>query len=215
MKIVSVNVGMPRKIVWKGMHFETGIFKKPVDGPVMIRELNLDGDAQADLTVHGGAEKAVYGYASEHYEFWRKELPEVSFSWGQFGENLTTEGLMEDGLCIGDRLKVGSAILMVTQPRMPCYKLELRFDRLDMVKRFMASGRSGFYFSVVEPGEVTAGSEITFVSRDPARITVADIVSLIRNRSVDQDLLKRATKVSALPESWKEYLLEKTQRRER
>jgi MOSC domain-containing protein YiiM len=214
MKIVSVNVGMPREIVLRGMHFETGIFKKPVDGPVMIREMNLDGDAQADLTVHGGAEKAVYGYAVEHYDFWRMELPEVSFSWGQFGENLTTEGLMEDALYIGDRLKVGSAILMVTQPRMPCYKLELRFDRLDMIKRFMASGRSGFYFSVVEPGEVSARSNVEFVSRDPNRITVADIVSLIRSRSVDRDLLKRATKVSALPESWKEYLLDKATRHE-
>src|SRR5271165_6835263 len=120
MNIVSVNVGMPREVVWKGMTVRTGIFKDPVDGPVMIGELNLAGDEQADLTVHGGAQKAVYAYPAEHYEYWQHELPDVAFPWGKFGENLTTEGLLEDTLCIGDRLRVASAILMVTQPRMPC-----------------------------------------------------------------------------------------------
>jgi len=133
------------------MTVQTGIFKDPVNGPVTIRKLNLAGDQQADLTVHGGAEKAVYAYPAEHYEYWRKTLPEAPFSWGKFGENLTTEGLGEDSLCIGDRLRVGSAILMVTQPRMPCYKLALRFDRDDMIKLFLTSQRSGFYFSVRRP----------------------------------------------------------------
>src|SRR5579864_2721456 len=178
MKIVSVNVGMPREVFWKGMTVRTGIFKEPVDGPVMIAKLNLTGDQQADLTVHGGAEKAVYGYPAEHYEYWRQVLPEVSFSWGKFGENLTTEGLREDALCIGDRLRIGSAVLMVTQPRMPCYKLALRFDRNDMIKRFLISGRSGFYFSVIEPGEVSVGSKVEILSKDPHRVTVVDIVRL-------------------------------------
>lgn len=146
MKIVSLNVGMPREVVWKGMTVWTGIFKEPEDGPVMIGELNLAGDRQANLTVQGGAQKAVYAYPAEHYEYWRNELPQAAFSWGVFGENLTTEGLREDTLCIGDPFRVDSAVLMVTQPHMPCYKLDLRFDREDMIKRFLMSGRSGFLF---------------------------------------------------------------------
>ena len=207
MKVVSVNVGMPREVVWKGAKVRTGIFKEPVDGAVMIRELNLDGDHQADLTVHGGSHKAVYGYPFEHYAYWRRELPDVAFSWGKFGENLTTEGLLEDDLYIGDRLQVGSAVLMVTQPRMPCYKLALKFKRDDMIKRFLKSGRSGFYFLVVEPGEVQAGSSIEILSRDPNRVSVADIPRLYLGQTRDAGLLQRATKLSALPENWKAELL--------
>src|SRR5712692_7973911 len=207
MKIVSVNVGMPREVVWKGMTVRTGIFKDPVDRPVTISKLNLAGDQQADLTVHGGAEKAVYAYPAEHYEDWRKELPEVSFSWGKFGENLTTEGLTEDALCIGDCLRVGSALLKVTQPRMPCYKLALRFDRDDMIKRFLTSRRSGFYFSVIEEGEVRAGSEVEILSRDPHRVTVVDVVRLYLGQTRDPELLQRAMNVSALPRNWKAELM--------
>jgi len=203
MNIVSVNVGMPREVVWKGMTVQTGIFKERVDGPVAISKQNLAGDKQADLTVHGGSEKAVYAYPAEHYEYWRNELPQVSFSWGKFGENLTTEGLREDTLCIGDRLRVGSAVLMATQPRMPCYKLDLRFNRDDMIKRFLTSGRSGFYFSVIEPGEVTVGSKVEILSRDPHRVTVVDIVRLYLGQTRDPGLLQRATNVSALPDDWK------------
>ena len=206
MKIVSVNVGMPREVVWRGTTIRTGIFKEPVDGAVMIRELNLDGDQQADLTVHGGPHKAVYGYPFEHYEYWRRELPDVAFSWGKFGENLTTDGLSEDTLCIGDRLKVGSATLMVTQPRMPCHKLALKFKRDDMIKRFLKSGRSGFYFLVVEPGEVQAGSSIEILSRDPNRVSVADLPRLYLGQIRDADLLRRALTVGALPDSWKAEL---------
>ena len=203
MQIISVNVGRPREVIWKGMTVQTGIFKDPVDRPVTIRKLNLDGDQQVDLTVHGGAEKAVYAYPAEHYEYWRRELPEVPFSWGKFGENLTTEGLTEHALCIGDRLRVGSAVLMVTQPRMPCYKLALRFDRDDMIKRFLMSRRSGFYFSVVEEGEVRAGSEVEILTRDPHQVAVVDIGRLYLGQARDPDLLHRAMKVSALPQDWK------------
>jgi len=206
MKIVSVNVEMPREVVWKGMRVQTAIFKEPVDGPVTISKLNLAGDKQADLTVHGGSEKAVYAYPAEHYEYWRRELPEVPFSWGKFGENLTTEGLGEDTLCIADRLRVGSAVLMVTQPRMPCYKLALRFDRDDMIKRFLTSQRSGFYFSVVEEGEVRAGSEVEILSRDPHRVSVVDVVRLYLGQTRDPELLQRAMNVSALPRNWKAEL---------
>lgn len=206
MQVISVNVGLPREVNWKGTTVQTGIFKDPVDGPVTIRRLNLAGDQQADLTVHGGVEKAVYAYPSEHYEYWRSKLPEVQYSWGKFGENFTTEGLAEDSLCIGDRLRVGSAMLMVTQPRMPCYKLALRFERDDMIKRFLTSQRSGFYFSVIEEGEAQAGSKIEIVSRDPHRVAVVDIVRLYLRQAHDPELLHRALNVSALPQNWKAEL---------
>ena len=206
MQVISVNVGLPREVIWKGVMVQTGIFKDPVARPVKIEKLNLAGDQQADLTVHGGAEKAVYAYPAEHYEYWRKKLPDVPFSWGRFGENLTTEGLTEDTLCIGDRLKVGPAILMVTQPRMPCYKLALRFDRDDMIKRFLTSQRSGFYFSVIEEGEVHTGSKVEILSRDPHRVAVVDIVRLYLGQAHDPELLHRAMNVSALPQNWKAEL---------
>ncbi len=185
MKIVSVNVALPREVVWKSRIVRTGIFKEPVRGAVMIDALNLAGDKQADRTVHGGIKKAVYGYPSEHYEYWRKELPEITFSWGNFGENLTTEGLLEHTLCIGDVLRVGAAVLMVTQPRMPCYKLAIRFGRDDMIQRFLASGRSGFYFSVIKPGQVQAGSRVEVLSRDRNGVTVADIGRLYKHAMQD------------------------------
>ena len=206
MQVISVNVGRPREVIWKGMTVQTGIFKEPVDSQVEIRKLNLAGDQQADLTVHGGAAKAVFAYPAEHYEYWQKNLPDVPFSWGKFGENLTTEGLAEETLCIGDRFRVGSAILMVTQPRMPCYKLALRFDRDDMIKRFLASQRSGFYFSVVEEGKVQAGSKVEILSRDPHRVAILDIVRLYLGQAHDPDLLHRAMNVSALPQNWKAEL---------
>ena len=210
MNVISVNVGRPRGIVWKGMTVQTAIFKEPVDGPVKIGKLNLAGDQQADLTVHGGLEKAVYAYPAEHYEYWRKELPEVAFSWGAFGENLTTEGIREDSLCIGDVLRIGSAVLMVTQPRMPCYKLDLRFARDDMIKRFLMSGRSGFFFSVIEPGEVTTGSKIEFLERDSNRVTVVDIVRLYLGQIADPVLVQRAINRRALPTNWRTQLLLRT-----
>ena len=212
MKIISVNVGLPRDVVWKGMTVQTAIFKEPAACTVAIRQLNLAGDQQADLTVHGGSEKAVYGYPVEHYESWRKQLPEVPFSWGAFGENLTTEGLSEDTLCIGDLLRAGSSILQVTQPRMPCYKLQLRFNRDDMIKRFLMSGRSGFYCSVIEQGDVSAGSSIQILDRDPNRVTVSDIVRLYLGRARDPELLHRARNVTSLPENWRTQLRLRTQK---
>src|SRR5215469_9643852 len=207
MRIVSVNVGLPREIVWKGVTVRTAIFKEPVAGAVAIRGLNLTGDQQADLTVHGGSDKAVYAYPAEHYEYWRKQLPDVSLSWGAFGENLTTDALWEDTLCVGDLLRVGSAVLQVTQPRMPCYKLALRFNRDDMIKRFLLSGRSGFYFSIVEPGQVSAGSKVKILSRDPNRVTVADVLRLYLNQTRDPELIQRAASVHPLSLKWKSALV--------
>ena len=209
MKIVSINVGRPREVLWKGMTVQTGIFKEPVDGPVRIEHLNLAGDAQADLTVHGGKDKAVYAYPTAHYEYWRRELPETAFSWGMFGENLTTEGLSEESLFIGDQLKVGEAVLTVTQPRVPCYKLGLRFGRDDVIKRFLWSGRSGFYFAVVEPGYARAGNEIEIIERDKNGVSVADINRLFVGQTDDPKLRERAMKIDALPRIWKKQLLQR------
>ncbi|MBV9481649.1 MAG: MOSC domain-containing protein [Acidobacteria bacterium] len=207
MKILSVNVGLPREVVWKGITVHTAVFKEPVAGPVAIRKLNLAGDQQADLSVHGGPEKAVYAYPAEHYEYWRKQLPDVSLTWGSFGENLTTVGLWEDALGIGDLLSIGSAVLQITQPRMPCYKLDLRFNRDGMIKRFLVSGRSGFYLSVIERGEVAAGSKVEILGRDPNGVTVSDVMRLYLGQTRDPELLQRATNVGSLPQNWKTQLV--------
>jgi MOSC domain-containing protein YiiM len=206
MQIISVNVGLPREVVYRDTTVRTGIFKAPVEGKVKVNKLNLAGDRQADLTVHGGPDKAVYAYPAEHYEYWRRELPETTLSWGNFGENLTVTGLNESSLFVGDRLRIGSALLVVTQPRMPCYKLALRFQRDDMVKRFLASRRSGFYFRVLEQGELAAGSPIELVARDANAVSVDDIVSLYIDHTPAPELLQRALRVEALPESWKAWL---------
>lgn len=208
-QLISVNVGLPRQVQWRGRTVSTGIFKQPVEGPVAVRSLNLDGDRQADLSVHGGPEKAVYAYPSEHYAAWRAELPDAELSWGAFGENLTTAGLLEDTLRIGDRVRAGTAELVVTQPRMPCYELGIRFGRADMVRRFLKSGRSGFYFSVAEEGVAQAGDPITVVRRADHGVTVADITRLYGSDGKDEALLRRAIEIDALPASWRDFLRER------
>ena len=207
MKLISVNVGRPRIVLWKGTQVSTGIFKSPFEGTIELKQLNLCGDRQADLSVHGGPYKAVYAYPSEHYSYWREQLPQADLPWGAFGENLTTEGLFEDSLYIGDQLRIGSALLQVTQPRVPCYKITIRFDRDDMIKRFIASHTSGFYFSVIEEGEIAAGSAIEIVHRDPAEVSVADISRLyFQHAHSEPELLQRAVRLEALPASWRDYL---------
>ena len=205
MKLISLNTGLPREVEWKGDAVTTGIFKEPVKGPVMLRTLNLDGDKQADLSVHGGVSKAVYAYPQEHYEFWKKELPDMNLPYGMFGENFTTEGLFEDNLNLGDRFRVGEAEIMVTEPRMPCYKLGVKFGRADIVKRFLVSRRTGFYFAVLQEGEVRAGDTIELLSRDGNNITVADVTRLYAFEKDDLKLLQRVVKVEALSESWRDY----------
>ena len=205
MRIVSINVGLPREIQWGGKTVWTSIFKVPVTGPVRVERLNVDGDQQSDLTVHGGVDKAVYVYPAEHYKFWREQLPGVDLPWGVFGENFTTEGLLEDTVQIGDKLQAGSAEFVVTQPRMPCFKLGVRFDLPDMVKRFLHSGRTGFYLAVAREGEVAASDVVTLVARNDHAITVADIVGLYTADATNQDLLRRVAELPALPEGWREY----------
>ena len=212
MKLISLNVGLPRIVESNGQSVTTGIFKDPKQGPVMLRTLNLDGDRQADLKVHGGVSKAVYGYPVEHYKFWRRELPNMELPFGMFGENFTTEGLFEDKLNVGDRFRIGEAEVMVTEPRLPCYKLGIKFGRTDILRRFLQSRRTGFYFAVVNEGEVQAGDEIELLSRDGNNITIADITRLYAFEKDDVDTLRRAVKLEALSESWREYFQKQIQK---
>lgn len=205
MRVVSVNVGQPREVEAQGTIVLTSIFKAPVPGAVRVRQLNLDGDRQSDLSVHGGAHKAVYVYPAEHYAYWRAELTEAPLPWGAFGENLTTQGLREDSTYVGDRFRIGSTELVVTQPRMPCFKLGIRFGRPDMVKRFQQSGRTGFYLSVSEEGDVSAGDPIVLMSRGEGAFTVAEVAGLYTAEAPSRDLLRRASELRTLPEGWRNH----------
>jgi MOSC domain-containing protein YiiM len=205
MRLVSINVGLPRVVMSNGDQVLTGIFKEPVEGRIMLKTLNLDGDRQADLSVHGGPTKAVYAYPSEHYDYWKRELPEMKLPWGMFGENFTTAGLFESELNIGDKFRVGSAVVMVTEPRMPCYKLGIKFGRPDIVKKFLASERTGFYFAVLQEGEVGKGDAIELTEKNEGVVQVADITRLYGRKKRDVELLRRAIAVEALPDSWKSY----------
>ena len=205
MKLISVNVGLPRVVMSNGDPVSTGIFKEPVAGRVVLRTLNLDGDRQADLSVHGGPSKAVYAYPSEHYDYWKHELPEMKLPWGMFGENFTSAGLFESEVSIGDKFRVGSAVVMVTEPRMPCYKLGIKFRRSDIVKRFLASERTGFYFAVLREGEVGVGDSIEMIEESKHNVKVSDITLLYTREKHNVGLLRRAMEVEPLPESWKSY----------
>jgi MOSC domain-containing protein YiiM len=212
MKLISVNVGLPRLVMRHDEPVSTGIFKEPVAGRVMLRTLNLEGDRQADLSVHGGPSKAVYAYPSEHYECWKKELPDRELPWGMFGENFTTMGLLETELNIGDKFRIGTAAVMITEPRMPCYKLGLKFGRSDILKRFLASKRTGFYFAVLQEGEVGAGDEFQLIERDAHGVRVSDITQLYVGDKHNTELLRRAVAVEALPESWRSYFQNQIQK---
>ena len=204
-KLISVNVGLPRLVMSNGDRVSTGIFKEPVAGRVTLRTLNLDGDGQADLSVHGGMSKAVYAYPSEHYEYWKYELPGIQLPWGMFGENFTTAGLFESELNIGDKFRVGSAMVMVTEPRMPCYKLAVKCRRPDIIKRFLASERTGFYFAVLREGDVGAGDPIELIESSEHSLKVSDVTRLYTREKHNSQLLHRAIEVKALPENWRSY----------
>jgi MOSC domain-containing protein YiiM len=215
MKIVSLNVGLPREVLWHGRSVTTGIYKEPVAGRLALRKSNLDGDRQADLSVHGGEYKAVYCYPVEHYQYWKKELPGRELPMGMFGENFTVLGLLEEEVQLGDRFSVGSAEVVVTQPRLPCYKLGVRFGSDDMAKRFLASGRGGFYLAITQEGEVGTGDEIKVISRDANAVPVSEITRLyVLKRWGTEELasLRRALQVTVLPEDWKHYFRERMQK---
>ena len=212
MKVISVNTGLPREVKWHGRTVTTGIFKEPVLSRVSLRKLNLDGDGQADLSVHGGQYKAVYCYSFVHYDYWKRELSDRELPMGIFGENFTLDGFLEDSVHLGDEFSIGSAEVVVTQPRLPCYKLGIRFEADDMVKRFFLSGRTGFYLAVVSEGEVGAGDEVNVTSRDPNSVPVSEITRLYsekRYSNADVAWVRRALRVAAFPESWKEYFRER------
>lgn len=206
MKLLSVNVALPRTVTWKGRFVKTGIFKSPVDHRVAVRKYNLTGDQRADLSVHGGPSKAVYACPSEHYPLWRTELPDMDIPFAMSGENFTTEGMSEQTVRIGDRYTVGSATLAVSEPRVPCYKLAIRFGRDDIVQRFLQSGRCGFYFRIIEEGHTQADDLITLTAQHPAAVTVADIYNIYVTRTADPDLLQRALQIDSLGDSWREQI---------
>jgi MOSC domain-containing protein YiiM len=206
MQLVSLNTGLPREVNWHGAVVTTGISKQPVKGRVALRKLNLDGDRQADLTVHGGEFKAVYCYPLVHYDYWKRELPGRDLPMAIFGENFTADGLLENSVHLGDRFSVGSAEVVVTQPRLPCFKLNLKFGRDDMVKRFLASHFTGFYFRVLREGEVGAGDEIVPVHLDENHVSVRDIVGLYLGENDSQELRERALRVEYLAKVWRDDL---------
>ncbi len=208
-KLLSINVGLPREVEWRGETVRTSIFKSPVSGRVHVGRLNLDGDYQSDLTVHGGRDKAIYVYPHEHNVYWRELLSDVEFPYGAFGENFTTEGLLEDAVSIGDRLRFGSAEFTVTMPRVPCYKLGIRFGRADMTKLFHHSGRSGYYLSVDQEGEVEAGDSFDFISQNEAGMTIAQIYDVYTAPKPNLDLLRQAIELRELPQAWRSYFRER------
>lgn len=212
MRLVSVSVGLPREVVWKGKTVSTGIFKTPVDGPIALRRHNLEGDRQADLSVHGGPTKAVLLYPAQHYDIWRDELADAELAHGSFGENFTVEGVDEETVFIGDEFRVGNTRLRVTEPRMPCFKLGIRFDRADMPKLFLKSQRTGFYFGVVEEGMVEAGDALERVDENPDGLRVADVTRLYTTERTNEALLRKAISVEALPESWRGYFRHQLER---
>jgi len=205
MKLLAISVGTPRDVQWRGRDVQTSIYKTPVSGRVHVTRDNVGGDRQSDLSVHGGPDKAVYAYPSEHYGYWRRELPDADLPWGAFGENFTTEGLLEDDVLVGDRYRIGTVELVVTQPRMPCYKLAIRFGHPDVVKRFLESRRSGFYLAVDREGDVGAGDAIERLARSEKRLSIADVVALYGADSANQPLLGVASDHPSLPAAWREY----------
>jgi MOSC domain-containing protein YiiM len=208
MKLISLNVGKPREVTWHGREVTTGIFKAPVSGRIALRTLNLDGDGQADLNVHGGPHKAVYCYQLQHYDYWRAELPGKDLPFGMFGENFTIDGPGEQDIHLGDEFSVGSASVVVAQPRLPCYKLGIKFQSDDMVKRFLASRRSGFYLAVTREGDVGAGDDLVQIARDPNAVPVSEITRLyVTKRYADGDFasMRRILQVPAVPDSWKDW----------
>jgi MOSC domain-containing protein YiiM len=206
MRVIAVNVGTLRPIPWRGKQVQTGIFKHPIDGRIAVQSRGLDGDQQGDLKLHGGIDKAVYVYPKEHYEYWQHEFPDLTFPWGMFGENLTTEGASEDAMYIGNRWRIGSAQFEIVQPREPCFKLGIKFGNPKVIKQFLASGRSGWYLKVITEGEVGAGDQIFPVSQNDQHVTVTDLNKLLFQTVQDQSILQRALQIKTLPTGWHDLI---------
>jgi MOSC domain-containing protein YiiM len=212
MKLISINISLPRMVSIHGKQVETGFFKSPVSGPVGVNELNLQGDGQADLSVHGGPDKAVYLYPWENVLYWRTALHRDDLGPGSFGENLTVEGLTETGVAIGDEFAIGTARFLVTQPRLPCFKLALALETPSIGKPFLESGRTGFYFRVLQEGTIQAGDAIyPLPSREPARVTIAEFVELYRVKRATREQIRNLLSLAALPEDWKNRITGKAE----
>ena len=207
MKVLSVNIGRLNVVLRNGKKVKSGIFKKPIEGLVEVNSLGFDGDCQANKKLHGGIEKAICVYPAEHYEVWRNELRRPDLSYGDFGENLTTLGLLENEVCLGDRFRIGSAELIATQPREPCVTLNARIGLIDLSARFRKSGRSGFYFSVVKEGTLSSGDLIKSLSKDENRVSISEFNQVINGAPGIEDIIRRASKVNALPQKLKNKLL--------
>ncbi len=203
MKLLSINVGQPRQVEWEGQIVRTSIYKTPVEGPVRLRRHNLDGDEQSDQRAHGGPDQAVYAYPFEHYAFWQAELPGTALEFGNFGENLTLQGLLEEKACVGDVYRVGEARLRITAPRIPCYKLEMRLQMPGMIERFLNSRRSGFYLAVEQEGTLRAGDALVLEHKDPHQVSIAELMRIYVLDKNDQEALERALAVETLPENWR------------
>jgi len=207
MKVLSVHVGSLQEMLRNGKKIQTGIFKQPTEGPIEVKQLGLEGDQQANKKLHGGVYKAICVYPSEHYDLWKEELGNPGLSFGDFGENLTTAGLMEGDICLGDRLRIGSVEMVVTQPREPCITLNARLDTKDLSARIRKSGRSGFYFSVEREGTIKNGDSIEYINRDENRVTVSDFNRIINGEPEVADIIFRASKIDALPSRLKSQFL--------
>ena len=199
MKVLSVHVGSLQEMLRNGKKIQTGIFKQPTEGPIEVKQLGLEGDQQANKKLHGGVYKAICVYPSEHYDLWKEELGNPGLSFGDFGENLTTAGLMEGDICLGDRLRIGSVEMVVTQPREPCITLNARLDTKDLSVRILKSGRSGFYCSVEREGTIENGDSIEYISRDENKVSVSDFNRIINGETEVADIIFRASKIDALP----------------
>jgi MOSC domain-containing protein YiiM len=211
-RVVSVNVGLPREVAWHGKVVLTSIFKEPVSGSVRVRRLNLDGDRQADLSVHGGPDKALYAYPVEHYRFWETTL-ERTLGYGAFGENLTLRGLpLEDEILVGDRIRIGTAELVVTQPRLPCFKLGVRFGDPAIVRRFLEAGRTGYYLRVVQEGDVAAGDDARLVGRGAGAVPVSEITRVYASARDDVKAARAILAAEDLPVDWRTWLERRLER---
>src|SRR5216683_6479889 len=202
-RLLSVNVGLPREITWRGKTVYTSVWKEPVQGRRLVRRLNIDGDAQGDLAGHGGEHRAVFVYQMDSYHYWERELKRRDFRFGQFGENFTVEGPADSEVCIGDRYRIGSALFEVTQPRVTCYRVGIRMDEPRMAALLVEHHRPGFYFRVLETGEVAAGDEIVKVSDGPERMSVAEADALLSLTGHSRAQLERALRIPALPAGWR------------
>src|SRR5271166_6562687 len=201
-RLLAVNVGLPRDVTWNGRTVRTSVWKSPVDGRRMVRKLNIQGDAQADLAGHGGEHRAVFVYQTDSYDYWERFLGRSNFTFGQFGENFTVEGLPDDEVCIGDRYRIGGAEFEVTQPRVTCYRVSIRMNEPRMAALLVSHHRPGFYFRVLHEGEVGAGDDIVRITDGPERISVAEADALLYLPGHSREQLERALRIPALSKGW-------------